>query len=435
MDLSSDGVFENDNVTCVSPWYELRINSNGDYTYCHASKDHEKSSMLPSDWFNNGAVVSKAREQIKHGQPVSGCQQCYRAEQAKLLSHRSRRNLQAAIYSNKYFKHSVNSSPAWNRMNGRTQHMMPSFIHVSLNNVCNMACRMCSPRDSSKVGAIFKKAGLINSIKPEIDWTQDQQKWQNFCDLIIKNPSLICLHFMGGEPMLAKKFHELIDFCIENNAVDFHLTFVTNCTVVNSELLDKLKQFKSVSIEASVENFHHSNDYIRIGGQYAQLKKNIEFLLQHRTDTFNVVLRTVPQALSVLNYDSIIDFAINNNVAIDSNILSRPEYLKIFVLPKEIKLQIKQQLIDKYHDLIEISASDLSISSTVNIRNNHKVQEQLSTHVRLVLTLLDEEEPENIQSLRQDFFEYNKKIDVASNLKFTTTFPSLEKFYNEYCNH
>ena len=122
MDSFSNGFFENDNVTCMSPWYELRINSNGEYTYCHASNDNEKSTMLPSDWFNNGSAVNQARKQMKHGHSVSGCRECYQTEQAKLLSHRNRRNLQAAIYPNDFFKQSLHSSPAWNRMNGKTQH-------------------------------------------------------------------------------------------------------------------------------------------------------------------------------------------------------------------------------------------------------------------------------------------------------------------------
>jgi sulfatase maturation enzyme AslB (radical SAM superfamily) len=435
MDSFSNGFFENNNVTCMSPWYELKINSNGEYTYCHASKDHEKSTMLPSDWFNNGSAVNQARNQIKHGHSVSGCRECYQTEQAKLLSYRNRRNLQAAIYPNNFFKQSLHSSPAWNRMNGKTQHIMPSFIHVSLNNVCNMACRMCTPDNSSKLSATFKKAGIISAIPAISDWTQDSKKWQDFCSLVIDNSSLMCLHFMGGEPMLAKKFYELIDLCIKKNAVNFHLTFVTNGTIVDTEIIKKLRHFKSVCIEVSIENFHPSNDYIRLGGNYKQLKRNIELLLTHRSDTISVVLRTVPQALSIIHYDTIIDFAVKHDVAIDSNIISRPEYLKIFVLPTKVKQQLKIQLSEKYRELIDSTSTNTAVSSLVSLRNNSQVLTQLSTHVRLLLTLLTETETENMHLLRQQFVDYNCKIDTVSGLKFTSVFPVLGEFYNEYCSN
>ena len=70
-----------------------------------------------------------------------------------------------------------------------------------------------------------------------------------------------------------------------------------------------------------------------------------------------------------------------------------------------------------------------------SLRNDSQVLKQLSTHVRLLLTLLAETETENMHLLRQQFVDYNRKIDTVSGLKFTSVFPVLGEFYNEYCSN
>jgi sulfatase maturation enzyme AslB (radical SAM superfamily) len=422
--------FSNNQINCISPWYELRINPDGSYTYCHAAKSFEQSALLPSQWFAQGNLTCQTRKKITDGLPVSGCAECYSHEQQGLVSFRHRRNQQAAIYNGAFERESIKTSPAWPRLNNQVANYKPAFLHVCLSNLCNLSCRMCQPKWSSQLTSTLKRAELIDqSVQILQDWTADHAKWQDFLTLVLDNPSLICLHFMGGEPMLHKKFYELIDLCIENNTTDFHLTFVTNGTCIDHSIVEKLLKFKSATIEISVENFHHSNDYIRLNSNWQQVQHNIDLLLKHRSPKFDVVLRPVPQALSIMHYYTLIDYALANQVGIDNNVMARPEYLKIVVLPSAIKKATSADLQHRYQDLLEISKDSTTNEKISLLRNTSQIQQQISVHIQSVLTLLNEPEPENIAQLRTEFLEYNRKIDNTTSQKFDQVYPELTQFF------
>lgn len=422
--------FDNNQITCISPWYELRINTNGSYTYCHNARNSEQSALLPSQWFANGILVNQTRADITHGTPSPGCKACYAVEQQGLVSFRQRRNQQAAIYSGEFEQQSLEFSPAWPRLNNQVANYKPAFLHVSLSNLCNLSCRMCHPTWSSQLTSTFKRANIVDqSVQILQDWTVDQTKWQDFLTLVLDNSSLICLHFMGGEPMLHKRFYELIDLCIENNTTDFHLTFVTNGTRIDHSIVEKLSKFKSVTIEISIENFHSSNDYVRINSHWQEVQAHIDLLLTYRSPTFDIVLRPVPQALSIMHYYTLIDYALVNQVGIDNNVMSSPEYLKITVLPGAIKKAISADLQRRYWDLLESSKVSTTNEKVSLLRNTSHIQQQISVHIQSVLTLLNEPEPENIARLRTEFLEYNQKMDNITGQKFDQVYPELAQFF------
>lgn len=416
--------FPNDNVTCVSPWYELRIDANGDMRCCHSIRqsETEKSNLSFLDWFNHGNQPTTIRNNIIKGEESSACSACYYNEKNNLISHRLQRNMQAAIYNGKYFKQSLEQSPAFKRMN-TNKTVYPAFMHVTLSNLCNMKCRMCFPMYSSQLSDIYKKIGWMSNTEPTLnDWTTDETKWNDFLKLVEHNTQLISLHFMGGEPLYHKRFFEFVDWCIENKKTDFHLTFVTNGTVYKEDLIDKLKKFKSVQIEISIENLHETNNYIRMGFDYKDIRENISKFIDKK---LRIILRTVPQALSIENYDTILDFALEHNLGFDSNILDNPKYLKCVVLPKELKFEIANKIRSKYTHI-------LTSNSNFNEVAHYRSPEGIKKHIESLLVLLEETEPDNIEELRYKFIEHNKQLDTVCNLKFTGIYPKLFDFYEKY---
>jgi len=428
----SQMAFPNNSVTCVSPWYELRIDADGSLTYCHAARLKEKSNLKLDKWFDSGEMISKVRDQMYHGHSVEGCVECYKAERNKFVSFRHRRNLEGAIYEGEYFQESLKQSPAYNRMVGKESNIKPSFLHVSLSNLCNLSCRMCSPMFSSQLSANMKKINkLEKNIPTHHDWTTGP-RWQEFCQLVFDNPNLICLHFMGGEPLFHKKFYEFVDLCIEKKFTDFYLTFVTNGTIYDLDLFNKLKKFKFVAIEISIENFHISNDYTRINSDYQKIKNNIISALTHRSDTFDVVLRSVPQALTVQHYHTLIDFALEHDLCIDSNQLIGKEFLKISTLPDNIKKNIVDDLIKRYSYLLDRTELDPA-KKTINVRNNFEIPDQITENIRMIIKLLQEPvQHQEHDRLIKDFIKYNQEFDPISPLKFLDVYPELATLYHEY---
>jgi len=395
---------------------------------CHAfsQKYSEKSDLSFLEWFNKGSGITEVRDGMITGNEHSGCSACYALEKQNIFSFRQRRNIQAAVFSGKHFKESLQQSPAFKRMAGSTN-IYPAFMHVTLSNLCNLSCRMCFPDYSTQLSSLYKKVGIMDNDKPTLlDWTTDDKKWNEFLELVLNNPNLMSLHFMGGEPLYHKRFFEFIDWCIANSKTDFHLTFVTNGTTCDIDLLEKLKKFKSIQIEVSIENLDETNNYVRINSDYNQVKENIISMVAH-LGSKNIVLRSLPQALTILHYENLIDFAIAYNLCIDSNVLGSPEYLKCFVLPKELKIKIIDNLKAKYADILSYTGGDNFLSKfRVNDIRGFK------HHIESVIIRITEQEPNNIEDLRKQFIEYNNKLDSVTGQKFTDVYPELLSFYAKY---
>lgn len=423
-------MFSNNGVTCISPWYEIRIDTDGSLRCCHAFRlaYREKSDLSFLEWFNKGNLVTNVRNDIKNGTPTLSCNNCYKHEKLNLISFRERRNLQAAIYQNEYMYDSLVQSPAFDRLSGNVDNFKPAFIHASLSNLCNSSCRMCLPMYSSQLASNFKKIGIANEDQKIYEsWSDDDVKWNQFLDLVRDNEHLLALHFMGGEPLLHKRFVEFIDWAIENNQKDYYLTFVTNGTIYNEELFKKLEKFQSVHIELSVENLSKTNDYIRLGSSYKEVLNSYYNFSKHTRQNFSVVLRTVPQALSIKEYDTIIDFALENNLAIDNNVLNGPDFLKIFVLPTEYKKYLIERISTKYDYILSLSNKDNSVA-----RVRHPGHDRMKVHIESIISLLNEPEPDNIEELRRKFIQHNKLLDNVSEYKFTELYPELIDLYEKY---
>jgi len=411
---------------CVGPFVEVRINPDGAMSFCHAAdfadlpESENISRYTVDEYFSaSTAPVDAYRNRLLDGQSLTACHKCYKDEHDGVLSFRQRHNLRAAIFPGDDFAPSVQEVLprvlSWKK---------PRFYHVSLSNLCNMACMMCDPKHSSLLATMYQKHQMIPRDRPVLqDWTQDERVWQNFVQHLLSNPDILCLHLMGGEPMYHKKFLELLDVLIAHDHRDFVLSIVTNGSVFDQAVLQRLRQFREVIIEISIESLDASNDYIRYPSRYQHIQKNIEHYLAQRDAQFSVVLRSVPQLLSVLNYDRLLDFARQHHILIDSNILHRPAYMHMSLLPKDIKTLVIDRL-SKFTTAHKDSIDD------ANIRDITDLDRRLSAHARTIINQLQQYPSDGQQQLRQ-LIAHCQKLDRARNITVKDYVPELVDFFHE----
>ena len=82
---------------------------------------------------------------------------------------------------------------------------------------------------------------------------------------------------------------------------------------------------------------------------------------EYRSDNFFITLRTVPSLLSVAEYDKLIDYSIEIDLPIMSNMLANPEYLRIGNLAPDIK----KTLYNKFTDWLAKVDEKYSIKSDI----------------------------------------------------------------------
>ena len=352
------------NIFCNAPWYELQIYWDGSLGFC-CQEDHKLypddqsghyniGRMTISEWFDSEPMRA-ARLGMLGSKSNSICRRCYHEQEHNGTSRRHKCNQKSVIFTKTAFDQSYLQSPGYAKFesSGANQGAyagLPIDLHIDLGNYCNLACKMCNSQASSVIAAQEVKWGNRDALKyVGADWTRDEAVWSRVLDELASIPNLHNIHFMGGETLITKRFEDFVDYMIARGRTDLHFSFVTNGTTFNESLLDKLKKFKRVGIEVSIETTTEHNAYQRQGTDTDQVLKNINRYLEHcNGDNITLTARPAISALTIGYYDTLLRYCIEHNIIVKSLWVSKPNFLNPNILPDTIR----QEYISNYQKLI-----------------------------------------------------------------------------------
>jgi len=378
-------------------------------------------NMTVAQWYATD-VMNQAREQIKGSQPLSQCTACYREEAVGYESRRIKENFKSVIFTEQAFERSYQQSPMYAAFENPIGARQPVDWHVDLGNECNLTCRMCRPSASSKISSLYTKWQLID-VSANRNWTLEPLSWQNFTDSVLATPNLNRIHFMGGEPLLNKRFPELLDFLLDNDKANVSISFVTNGTLFDQTIVDRLKRFRSCDIEVSIESIESNNDYLRTGTDTTVVMGNIAKLVQQQSDTFHVVLRSAPQLLSINNYYKLIAWAWQQQLHLQGIPVTAPEYLQISVLPRKLR----QQFVEHYQR-VKDSIDPGQFTGLATGRNVGTLNTTLRRECDAMINLLGAPEPNDVAKLRQELAVWLQRWDREYKLDAYSYYPEYREF-------
>jgi sulfatase maturation enzyme AslB (radical SAM superfamily) len=426
----------NPNIFCNSPWYELHVFWDGALGFCcHANPNVPYDPALKSqyniknmsirEWYDSEPM--RQARLIMHGDTKWSphCGRCWHEESVSATSRRHRSNQKSVIFRQN-FQESYLQSPGWSKFehsaaNHGEYQGLPIDLHIDLGNYCNLACKMCNAEASSTIATQHRKWGLLD--KSLQDWTLDSATWTRFKQELLEIPGLKNIHFMGGETLIQPKFSELIDHLIDHDKRDVCISFVTNGTSFDAELVKKFKHFERVGIEVSIESLDVINDYVRQGTDTSTVKENINKYLEHCDgSSITVTLRPAPSALTVRSYWQVIEYALQNQMIIKSNLVTRPAFMNINVLPDRVKQQYKMaywQVFDQ-HGLQKIS--DLGDHNESD-PNNYKLVAK--NQILQIINMLDSVSPAEHEQLLEQLVVHMKKWDQVYNFNAVSLYPEL----------
>ena len=428
----------NKSVFCNTPWYEAHIYWNGDLGICcqesHKLYSSEESqynikNMSLKDWFNS-EPVRKLRRDILSDERFDLCSMCYKEQEFGGTSRRHRANQKSAIFTESAFDQSYQQSPGLihfehSRNHNGYSNTLPIDLHIDLGNYCNLACKMCWAGASTKIATQHVKWGIQEDKKYlKNDWTKDKVVWNRFLNDLLEIPKLKNIHLMGGETLLTKKFEEMVDFMIAHKRFDLNWSFVTNGTVFNQPLMDKLKQFQRVGIEVSIETASPHNEYVRQGTDNSVVMETINKYLEYNNEYFSVTLRPAISALTVGYYDTLLEFAIKKKLLIKSLIVSTPDYLDINSLP----LSVKHEYQKKYRKLLE-KFKEIDSSSEFNQSDTANYQQSILMQINQVITLL--EKNHNNKKFK-DLVKHCQRWDQELGLDALELYPELGEEFKKH---
>jgi MoaA/NifB/PqqE/SkfB family radical SAM enzyme len=235
----------------------------------------------------------------------AACQVCVQAEQNNLPSYRQ------------HFNKIKRSNTGY------------QFIDIRNTNLCNYKCRSCCT-DNSSQWAI--EQGLIQPIIK-----QDILEYKKH----IVSSSVQQVYYTGGEPFINAEHWELLEE-MNNKGHSQHISLVYNTNMStlkfkDKNILDLWKNFKSVTVMASIDAVGTAFDYIRSGGDWSTVEQNLIQLKNFQQQHANLKIK-ISTTVSILNIWFIAELLeYFNDYDVNLTDLHYPDYLALSTTPDSLK--------------------------------------------------------------------------------------------------
>lgn len=411
---------------CTAKWLQVTVDLiNGTTHSCHHPQRHKvplaELENNPSA-LHNTIHKKQQRKKMLGGERPSECSYCWDMED---LGNQ---------YSDRYIK--TTDSWAWSdfqkisQLNG-DENIIPRYLEVMIDNICNFSCAYCMADISSGVAFEMQKYGGYPVSNPHHRLSQSNSNQNHTPDYMIAFekwlPQILnelrVLRITGGEPLLSKSFWKLLEDLknygqnrlelVVNSHLNHQSKIINKFCDTLKNLLDE-KKIQTLSIYTSLDTFGTQAEYIRHGLDYNLVLNNIEYMQSQLPNTQFVVMCTF-NLLSIAQFDRLLDDIIqlkkSNNVILDISYLKNPEYLRADIATPDLVSQLKGHL--QKMKLHTDSFSPHEINKLQNL-----VQWVESRH---------ESSKEPLR--RSDFFRFINEYDRRKKRNFIDLFPEYKDFY------
>lgn len=429
----------NKDIFCNIPWFELNINHDGSYDLCGCQNDKIIMTAEGRKWNIKEIGIdeywnsTRMREKrlIKLGDTVDPmCRMCQMKDAAGYTSARQKENLKSVIFQQrfdrsydqsphkKYFEHSRDND-------GETVTRIAS-LHLNIGTTCNFSCKFCPPEASSRVAQDQRKMGWIPLDYRLEPWTQDAAAWQRFADWFELNyQSVRVVHIIGGEPDLIERFRDLLKMFADKEMTWLNLSFTTNGSIDYSRYYPQLKVFRRVEIGVSIETADLANDYLRQGADIQQILANVDHMREVMPEV-QWTFRTVPTALSVLRYHTLLQHALDRRIPIDASYPNRPRWMLSDLLPADLKEFTIKHLQD-FADSVSVVGERFN-----NTKNPNNVEITLKNEAESLIRHLRKPAPNDADHLRHEMAARLSEQDMLHSKTVADYLPEIVDWLRIY---
>ena len=385
-------------VWCSLPWLHIFINPEGKVKPCCRFRIDNVGEIKIDSGIKNlskiflGPSMKEIREKMLQNKKIEGCLRCYQEEDSGKKSLRERCNRSKDLPPDKLIVDLNKPKITW--------------IELALSNDCNLACRMCDSRYSTK---------WFNDEKEFYKKTFSKTK-KTKCNINAITPflkDLLHIKFTGGEPLMTPDHFTLIDKLLElKNTDNISLNYSTNLTIKPSEsLVEKWKKFKYVEIYCSFDGVGETWEFVRYPSRWKKAEKVLRYLFGltnmfdcrlgfRSTISVNNILGMVDSfKWWIKNWDQYASKTANRQY-INPTHLTLPRFLSSTVLPKKYKDIVAEKLTREAKPFSELIKA--SIESQINYMFNEDNSQYLKELKDYTLHFDRKRE--------QDFFKVNPEF-------------------------
>lgn len=323
---------------CMIPWIHMHAWPTGEaYPCCLGEGQHPvgnlKEKTIAELW--NDQPYREMRQNMLADRPSKECTRCYEQEKAGFSSMRNS--------TNRHFAQHIDIVDQ-TLEDGTFPDMKFRYWDIRFSNTCNLKCRSC--------GSIFSSRWYDDDVKLHGKPLRDRilfagrhemDIWEQMEDQI---QYLEQIYFAGGEPLIMEEHYRILDKLIELGKTDVKLTYNTNLTEFRfkkKHVLEYWKQFKNVSVAASLDGMGDLAELVRSGTKWAEVEQNIRDLKRECPHIDFLISPT----LSIMNvwqlpkfHRYMVEQGYLKHGDLNVNILQSPKEYRIDILPSDIKAEL-----------------------------------------------------------------------------------------------
>jgi hypothetical protein len=432
---------------CLAKWKQVSLHlPTGLNNSCYHPPLHPiDPSVLSNDpgALHNTAHKKQQRVIMLQNQRPSECQYCWNMEDLGKMSDRHYRSGEPWAAAD--FEKIKNSS-------GEETDVIPSYVEVNFNNACNLKCSYCSPQFSSSWGDEANRLGAYPTATPHNSpehFTGARRViparehnpyveafWQWWPTLY---PELRHFRMTGGEPLMDKNTHRVLDYVIANPSPHLHLNVTSNFSVDEAlwqKYLTKVKTICDGRIEhfmqyVSLDAWMSQAEYIRNGLDFDLLWDRVNQFLTEVPNYSSLTFIVTMNNLSVTSLDRLMAGILGlrqiysktyQRVWFDTPVLREPAWQSLQILP------------EPYADRLERTWAWM-------LKNIEQPEDPFHGFKDYEIARLDRDiawmragQGQDHSRAKGDFYRFFSEHDRRRGTDFLKTFPEMRSFWQE-CNY
>jgi hypothetical protein len=183
-----------------------------------------------------------------------------------------------------------------------------------------------------------------------------------------------------------------------------------------------------VGIEISIETIDDHNAYQRQGTDTKVVLENIDRYLSHcNGSSITVALRPAPSLLTIGYYTGLLEYALQKQLVVKSNLCYRPRFLNAEILPDNLKHLYQERYLNFLKTFDDIDADgDYNASDP----NNYKLI--IKEQAQMCLSILQTASPIDQQIQLQNLVDHCKKWDGVYGYNARDLYPEFTQILDQY---
>jgi len=430
---------------CLAKWKQVSLHlTTGLNNSCYHPPLHsisiEDINRDPGALHNTSHKKQQRRMMLRGERPAE-CQYCWNMEDLGEMSDRHYRSAEpwAAID----FDIIANST-------GDEDDVVPSYVEVNFNNVCNLACSYCSPQYSSTWAQEIQRHGgypthVIHNhpdhftgdrrVIPNRDHNPYVEAFWDWWPTLY--PRLRHFRMTGGEPLMDKNTYRVFDYVLALPKPDLHLNVTSNFSV-EEELWVKYLNYTQRLCATNIEHFmqyvsidsglfahaqyiRHGLDAHRCMGRVAEW---LHAIPGRNSLTFIITMNN----LSVLGLQKLLEMILElrrtfsttyQRVWFDTPVLREPAWQSLQILP------------ESYAAALERTADWMELNMETAEDPFHGFKDYEVQRLRRDIAWMRQGQQKDNFMAKADFYRFFSEHDRRRGTNFLATFPTMHQWWTE----